>query len=380
MSGFQLRRLAMALALFLAFSGSPTRAFHDGGVGACKECHRMNRLDPEGTVTTLEPGGTRTAILLGSDPSSTCLRCHARSGSASNVLSADGSSFTPGGDFYWLTRSYSWTVMGREHQSPGRNRGHNVVAAEFGLGEDGVLAEAPGGSYPAASLSCTSCHDPHAVTTGAEGRPAELGQEEAPAAGFRLLGGVGYARSGSEPFREAAPVARASSPDWRETDSNHTAYGSGMSEWCANCHPLMLAGGMHSTGRFATLDSEMAARYNRYVKTGDHSGDRSSAYLALVPFEAGTSDTAALDPSSTAGPEGGRSNVMCLTCHRAHASAFEDIGRWDFSATFLAASHPAEGDVGVRPGEARASYYGRDVAAEFGPDQRSLCNKCHALD
>lgn len=337
----------------------------------------MNRLDPEGTVAALEPGGTRTAILLGSDPSSTCLRCHARTGTYFNVLSADGSSFTPGGDFYWLTRSYSWTVMGREHQSPGRNRGHNVVAVDFGLREDGVLAEAPGGSYPSGALSCTSCHDPHAVTTTSA---ADFGQEEPSAAGFRLLGGVGYARSGSEPFSNAAPVARSSSTDWRETDSNHTAYGSGMSEWCANCHPLMLAGGMHATGRFATLGSEVASRYNSYVKTGDHSGDRSSAYLALVPFEVGTSDPAALDPSSTAGPEGGRANAMCLTCHRAHASAFEDIGRWDFSATFLRDSHPGEGDVGVRPGEARSSYYDRDIVAEFGPNQRSLCNKCHALD
>ena len=68
---------------------------------------------------------------------------------------------------------------------------------------------------------------------------------------------------------------------------------------------------------------------------------------------------------------------MCLTCHRAHASAFRSIGRWDLSASHLADSHPGSEAGGA---EARNSYYGRDIAAEFGPYQRSLCNKCHVQD
>jgi hypothetical protein len=64
----------------------------------------------------------------------------------------------------------------------------------------------------------------------------------------------------------------------------------------------------------------------------------------------------------------------------AHASAFETIGRWDLYATFLAESHPGIGDAGAGSGNVQNSYYGRNLVADFGSYQRSLCNKCHALD
>ena len=35
--------------------------------------------------------------------------------------------------------------------------------------------------------------------------------------------------------------------DWpAETDTNHTDYGSGMSEWCTNCHSGMASGLSHN--------------------------------------------------------------------------------------------------------------------------------------
>ena len=76
------------------------------------------------------------------------------------------------------------------------------------------------------------------------------------------------------------------------------------------------------------------------MKTGDITGTQANAYLALVPFELGTADIWSLDPSSTSGPDYG-ANVMCLTCHRAHASAFQDSCRWDYGTTFIADSHPS---------------------------------------
>jgi len=170
--------------------------------------------------------------------------------------------------------------------------------------------------------------------------------------------------------------------DWRETDENHVDYGSGMSEWCGNCHGSMLHGSavQHPAGEAAVFTESTAENYGAYIRTGDLSGSLASSYLALVPFERGSSDPNLLDPESTAGPQPGSSNVMCLTCHRAHASAFDSIGRWDMSATFLAQSHPQAGDGGAADMDPRNSYYGRDVESEFGPYQRSLCNKCHAAD
>jgi len=172
---------------------------------------------------------------------------------------------------------------------------------------------------------------------------------------------------------------------WAETDSNHTAYGSGMSEWCANCHSGFLSsnvgaqGKSHPSGNNAKITSEYANNYNSYVSTGDLSASQASAYLALVPFEVGTTSTALLDPYNSSGP-GGEANVMCLTCHRAHASAFRGMGRWDFEVTRIADSHPQVGDGGASGTDALNSYYGRDMIAEFGAKQRQLCNKCHLKD
>ena len=77
----------------------------------------------------------------------------------------------------------------------------------------------------------------------------------------------------------------------------------------------------------------------------------------------------------TEGPSG-TDEVMCLTCHRAHASAFADATRWDMSETFLADSHPATTDIDFVQADVDNKYY----TYTFDPDQRSLCNKCHAKD
>lgn len=353
-------RLRLAVVLLLLLIGLPCFAFHEGNTGYCEGCHALH----EG-----EGGGVGSFLLRGVDAASTCLRCHAELGVHHNVLSDDGSSYTPGGDFFWLKQGYFWTEDGQARQSPGNSHGHSVMAAGYGLAVDGQTSVAPGGIYPAASLSCVSCHDPHGQSIGS-------GAEES-GVNYRLLGGVGYSTAGVI-FAEAAPIAVAPGY-WTESDSNHVDYGSGMSEWCANCHGGMLGGAeaRHPAGKAARFGADMASAYNAYVRSGDVSGSPASSYLALVPFERGVTDASRLDPTGAAGPEAGTANVMCLTCHRAHASPFRHAGRWDFSATFLVDSHPGPNDRGA---DGRNAYYGRDLVAEFGPYQRSLCNKCHVKD
>ena len=74
---------------------------------------------------------------------------------------------------------------------------------------------------------------------------------------------------------------------------------------------------------------------------------------------------------------------MCLSCHRAHASAFPDAGRWYFAATFITAeSRPLGAASGDEPPDDGSTedvdnkYYGK----EWTDEQRSLCNKCHIND
>ena len=400
----RLRVFRAAMVVFLIapmLSGISSYAFHEGGEGYCEGCHTIvSSQDSQDSSATGSSGTVSPRLILkGSDPSSTCLLCHAKRGEAYSVLTNDGSAFNPGGDYYWLQKTFSWTIQGISYQSRADSHGHNIVALDYGLNSDGRVSHAQGGTYPAAAMGCTSCHDPHAKTTGKAGSQgttpvtSAYGEEpstKTPPGTFRLLGGVGYEGgqlASGVTFRYAAPIAEASSFGWIETDSNHTAYGSGMSEWCANCHGNFLNGNVgpqkksHPSGNNAKITSKYANNYNSYISTGELSGGQASVYLALVPFEVGTTSAALLDPSSSSGPGySGSANVMCLTCHRAHASAFQSMGRWDFGATLMADSHPQAGDGGASGTDALNSYYGRNMSAEFGENQRQLCNKCHLKD
>lgn len=376
----------LALVSVLLLTASPTLAVHEGGVANCKGCHATHGSD----VMLGGPTATGPTLLLGSDPSSTCLRCHSGAG-ANGVFSPAGSALTPGGDFYWLKRSFNWNDgSGIPQSSPGYTHGHSVIATDYGLGPDSIRLQAPGGTYPASTLSCISCHDPHGKIASPD-NPAPISGSGSfggsPPGGsavgnYRLLGGIGYkGLADTTSFTQAAPIA-AAPVSGAETDDNHAAYGSGMSNWCGNCHGDYLSGGTashHPAGATVRLLTAEINQYNVYLASGDLTATPATSYSALVPFETGDTDRTLLDPSSTSGPTG-NANVTCLTCHRAHASAFGVIGRWDLSlpfSDFLVNSHPDGTTDGSTPSEKLYSYYNRDIEADFGAGQKPFCEKCH---
>ena len=387
--------LAVMAAFLLSFGLSATvSAFHGGGVAHCDGCHTMhNSENGQSIIEGGVVGVTGDSLTIGTDPGSTCLSCHVGSGRY-HVFSDDGSNWTPGGDFYWLTKTFSYPVRSSTVTRHGYSFGHTIIAEDFGLvTPDPDLPQAPGGTFPSALLTCSSCHDPHGVKTTRTGPIAGSGSYgDAPPPGadlgnYRLLGDVGYRpASGIVTFTQPAPIATAPTlSNANETDSNHVDYGKGMSEWCSNCHPLFLAPGgagqhKHPAGNTSGLGAAgILNNYNSYVKTGDLTGNAATSYLALVPFERQITDPTQLKADSTQGPDGG-SNVMCLSCHRAHVSAFPNSGRWDFEEELIVDSHPQDTDTGAIAGDQLASYYGRDIATVFGTEQRSLCNKCHLKD
>jgi len=411
MKSIKLLLVIMAAALITFGLSGSAMAFHDGGVAHCDGCHTMH--NSEGGVAInpdLPVGQGNEYLLLGSDPSSTCLNCHQGSGRY-HIFSNDGSAFSPGGDFYWMTKTFTYESHGT-HTSASSNHGHNVIADDFGLEQDPDISQSPGGSYPSAYLGCHSCHNPHG---GKQGDGAIVGSGsygDDPSAlpagevygNFRILGDASY-DGGLETydFINGAPTAVAQG--WNDINENdgttggsvsHTVYGQDMSEWCANCHGGFLKataageGHVHPAGNAESL-SGLATLYNLYVKTGQADGTASTSYLQFVPFERHNGNVTELLPLGTTldGPTAG-SNVMCLSCHRAHASAFPNAGRWFFESEFIADSHPSNGDPtatppippdgGVTGNDVLNSYYGRDMVSEFGEFQRSLCNKCHAKD
>lgn len=413
--------------LFLLFPAGALRpggavfAFHSGGVGACDACHTIHGGDEQGPY-----------LLKGLNQSSLCLHCHERTGDAAPTaphISTPGvempagfppKQLSPGGDFGWLKKTYTWvTGPGQPLQySLGERHGHNIISPDYLYLPDATHSQAPGGVYPATGLTCVSCHDPHGSyrrnadgsimrdSGPVRGSGSEAGSED-PGGGlsvgvYRLLGGKEYqpkSLGGNHAFVNDPPAAVA--PDaYNRSEAvtmTRVAYGAGMTAWCRNCHGDLhtpLAPGpsnvMHPAGDAAKLGIAKTDMYHAYVKTGDLSGVAGTSYLSLVPFEEGTANYAQLkahatsDGSQLAGPEPDRSQVMCLTCHRAHASGWDGAARWNSGTDYLVFNgfYSQEGRAeqpygqGRTETEALRAYY--DIpAGRWAVNQDSLCNKCH---
>jgi hypothetical protein len=401
---------------------------------------------------------TNPFLLQGADQSSTCLVCHSGQNTGSVATqhkmadlsaSASGSvpaNYTPGGDFGWLIKNFTWNWTGNiPGTSAGAKHGHNIVALDYGLATVDQN-QAPGGTFMTgtgnASLACTNCHDPHGryrlqgsaatpvirgpsavgaainpiIGSGSYGVPAAVPGGGAPdlltqAIGvYRLLGGKGYRPVSNPgfPFQNDPPVAVAPATyNQVETPTAEVrvAYGSGMSEWCANCHTYIhldnyatgADGLVHPAGNGGKFRQTQADIYNSYKSSGDLTG--TNTYTSLVPFESQVTDLGQLASAATnagnttvaaAGvfvAQANVSNVMCLSCHRAHATGWDNAARWNIASTFIttaAASGAllgnADYDQGRTAAETRAANYGRDNGNGFAPFQRSVCNKCHAKD
>jgi hypothetical protein len=382
------------VVLLLAFlvtmwPGRTAEAFHSGSGAECKECHMGDG-----------------PALRGSDESSTCLRCHraprgARKPAGHYVATHDDDmragmpplQLTPGGDFGYLKKTYSWTSSGkRQESSPGERHGHSIVAMDYGYSADTKIRTTPGGTFPSSELSCVSCHDPH----------GKIAKSVGAAGAYRLLGGIGYASGSAKgmAFTFAPPVAVAPR-DYNRSEAvtdTRVAYGKGMSEWCSNCHARIgqdagAASYGHPVGSRARFSRETLSNYNAYVKTGNLNGRGETSYTSLAPYEEGTDDQPVLaqraktDGSFTRGPDSG-ANVMCLTCHRAHASGWDQMTRWNMSAEFIVYKGvypgtdngaPAQHAQGRTAAETQKALYDRPPML-FAAYQRGLCNKCHAKD
>jgi len=333
-----------AIALALAITVSPAPAFHDGGVANCSGCHvAHNSVDGQPVV----PGPGNAYLLLAGSASDVCLMCHAETQGA--VLGLDPLAPPPekgAGNFVFLNEDNLNDAPGGA-MAPilGEAAGHNVVAPAHGLFADTRYGAAPGGTFPSADLGCTSCHDPHGRAT------------------FRMLYGAGPVQDGLASFTADAPDADGLGLSASETEQtgSHSAYRSGMSAWCGNCH-----GRYHDTAGSAfehpidePLGSGQRSQYDQYDGVNNPTGGSSAtAYLPEVPFE----DPAAAT-NSTAGPTA-VSRVSCVTCHRAHATSAPAAGRWDFNVSTLGADGVESGSWPI------PNPYG-------DPAQPALCWKCH---
>jgi len=340
------RRGALAtlgVAVVLLTSPREGFAFHEKGVASCETCHTPHDSRdglPTGSFIPSEWG------LLKSSPSDLCLSCHADLQGA--VLGRSLLLPPPemgGGNFVFLREdNLNDALEGGMDPIPGDAAGHNLVAPEHGLDSDPRYSFSPGGSFSSQQMGCTSCHDPHGNDS------------------FRMLNGVGPVQNGSFVFADPAPDAEGVALNSAgESRVNHSAYRQGVSRWCGNCHGRYhedgLTGFEHPVeGLFGGAEQDQYEQYD-----GDDNptgGMATSAYLSEVPFEDPLATT-----DSISGPSAS-SRVMCLSCHRAHASSAPAAGRWDFNVAVVE-------DDGVVSG----SYPIPNPYRTQG--QGSLCRKCH---
>ena len=444
MKVLKLSVIMIAVALLGLGLASTSYAFHSGGVAECDGCHTMhNSLDNAAMTTNsgLTQFHAGPYLLQGSTQSEACLNCHqetADTGPSSYHISTSVAhmagnaplEMTPGGDFGWIRNDIPFSERKTPETNFGAHRGHSINAPAFGYNP--ASGTAPGGTYDAANLACSSCHDPHnpyrRTTTGIVTNAAGTAGLPIIASGsydnssdpqswgavgvYRILRGpASVEKSTSYAFTAGPPdaVVPSSYNRTEATTQTRVAYGRGMAEWCANCHASMLMNGytsgmsglVHPAGNSAKLTSTIITNYQTYVKSGDMSGSAATSFQSLVPFEEGVTDSALAtyttlkthaknNDSVLTGPDA-NSNVMCLSCHRAHASGFQSMVRFghenefmtiaDASGNAIYDSSTTEGKInrGLTVAEQTSAYYGRP-ATNFAPYQRLLCNKCHAKD
>jgi predicted CXXCH cytochrome family protein len=407
---FKFTLVIMAAFLITLGLSATADAYHDGGVATCGGCHSMHSAATPATAS-------QSFLLKGVDFSSTCLNCHEGSAGSYHISTADAAmpegsapvQRTPGGDFGWLKKTYSWTGRSGTSYEYGETHGHNIVAATYGYTADSRRATSPGGTFPANELGCTSCHDPHGkrrrLSTGniaSTGAPiidhGSYSNDPVPVAGeavgvYRLLRGTAYGSDANFTGNPAAVTPSSynrteATTQTRVVYGSYEAAGSGYVKWgtwCATCHGDMHSGGgnyVHPTDQ--NLGATIADIYGDYVKTGDMTGDGTQAYLTLVPFMNNGGDFATLaalasTDNSTLGGPASTDQVSCLSCHRAHASGWPNMLRWDGETEFVTEGGSWPTARGRTEAETQAAYYDRP-ASTFATYQRPLCNKCHAQD
>lgn len=409
--------LVAAVAAIIGLS-TASYAFHSGGVAECMGCHNIH------------DAASLSNLLVGQDTTSTCANasCHgAPSAGSYHILTPSASmstgvpplNKTPGGDFGWLLKTYTWSPRsGTTETEEGYTHGHNVVALDLtGYISDpsNTIAPPGGGSMDPAELSCNSCHDQHGqarrLSTGtiaATGEPiigsGSYTNYTVPAAGqalgmYRLLRGPATPGSGDGGTTFSANffamVGSSYNKDEGTSGPTMMSYGLGTSDWCATCHPDMLSASSsnHTHPTNQAVSSAVAAAYNAYTGSGTTGNP---AFDTIVPFQTdNTSDLAALKTAATNTNRDITTSdrVMCLSCHRAHASGFKHMVRWNNESEFVSADDTWAGTDASGINSQGKYAMGRTVAENaaawnrkstdsypYGQYQRSLCNKCHAKD
>jgi len=299
--------------------------------GVCGNCHTMhNSQGGENMIINTDIDGTSGGTHGGGYPSLTrgsCVGCHTGENTGTNTTPyvyntgsvTYGSDTLAGGNFKWVVTDDA--------------KGHNVKGIP-GMTAD-TLTVAPGEAN--AGFCSDSCHytlfapvDDVALNTGCEG--CHLPKHHAPqqAAGDPAIAANGYFRFLSAPKHAAGGgVHGIEDSDWQFTNNgtDHNEYlgsttstDNTMTGYCIGCH-----------GNFHTQQGGN----DKWIR---HPSDAvlpdTGEYTAYTAYDPDV-PVARPDLATIAATDLVANNddmVMCLSCHRAHGSPYDDMLRWDYTA------------------------------------------------
>ena len=325
-------------AILLYVTALPSRA---SVTGNCSDCHTMHNSQNGVNMQILAPGETDTGpkhFLL----RSTCLGCHGQGtgrnleGAHNNVPQVlhSNAADLAGGNFAYITG------MKARLAGDSNTVGHNVT--DLGFNET-VLTSPPGDEHSTniTSLNFTcagakGCHgdrkleDKLTAMKGAHhaddhilkfGSINEDDQGGSTGLSYRFLKGV---KGGEDPLWEAVPGSTAHNEYKGSTSmgssSSVSPANNTVSGLCAECH-----GYFHGTSQGEVGSQDPWLRHPTDIALPADGEYMSYTTYSLVAPVARTSI-----------PDGVRSTVsssdvvMCLSCHRAHASPYYKLMRWDY--------------------------------------------------
>ncbi len=314
------------LLLLLTAAGASTAAVKSGY--HCSDCHTMhNSQDGRPVATelntstyTFETDATPNQFLLVSD----CTGCHTSSSGSSTIVKDTPIVFntiTPvdplaGGNYYYVRSDDS--------------RGHNPAGI---TSRDSVLGlTPPGGNTMAAQLRCAGQYGCHGDRSTGSDYTALKGAHHADDSGGVDGSSVGLS------YRFLNGVVGKEDPDWEQDNINtsHNEYKGStgpsadtISYLCSRCH-----GDFHTwTGGVSAVGT--ASPWLRHPT--DITLKASGEYANYTTYSM-TAPVARPDPGNvpdTTRVRPGTDIVMCLSCHRAHASPYYKILRWDYKSPTL---------------------------------------------
>jgi len=404
----------MASASFQSFG---KQLYHSEEGLVCTDCHDQFGANHAAS----QDGTTPAAVLKKADISDLCLSCHTKGRNTAYTADLPGVQLgdwtapivmtdngitppgiaMPAGDFFWSNSDP------RKGHNPAYTKDSSVPTSKAIKGDPVLGNTPPGGSLAGPQWSCISCHGAHSRFDGSNSSWRQLKRKvnNVNVTGDVRQYAVETAKSSVVQDPRFEPIKSNSRGEMQgnyhtelrkdgnplegadlfqpESDTNKNVYRGGFSSFCSACHGDF-HGGNQESGRSDGRNRAGGSwvKHPTNLRLGESSKYGVDAYTASITNTQGTNPNPVgydwkypvvkgdydFSVKSSIASAAQRSissedRIMCLTCHKAHATQFKNMTRWDTEAhAFIAAGQ-------------------KDFAGEIsiGDNPAYGCGKCHQM-